>query len=256
MKTQSPLIKLMSVTALALMLGACSSTGTQTSQSNTTSSATSAAVTDAQRTDAMDAARLNRAEALSKLLQQGVDPNTKNSNGNTLLMMAAQEESVDTLKVLIAAKADLAARDKVGDSALMKAIIRENDTTREGAVAKGLAVKRNGAVEALLSAGAPVNYSSGWTPVLYAAYVGNDALLERLISMGGDVQKAAAPNGSSALMLAAANGHTEVVKRLLKMGVNVNVKNDTGLTAETWARKNNHTAIADMIKAEAARGRK
>ena len=70
---------------------------------------------------------------------------------------------------------------------------------------------------------------------------------------------ALAPNGSSALMFAARNGHEEVVTRLLKAGANLDLKNDQGETAESWALKYRNTDIAELIgaerKARAARGK-
>ncbi len=243
---KSTLIKFLSVSALALSLGACGTTGSP-SNNQANASATKAGVTEAQRTEALEAARLNKADALTALLAQGVEVNAKTEKGTTLLIAAAQENALDTVKVLLNAKADLAAREKSGDSALMKAIMRENDPQNGGGLEKSVPYKAGGVVEALLKAGAPVNYESGWTPVLYAAYVGNDALLERLIAAGGNV-KAVAPNGGTTLMFAARNGHMSVVQRLLKMGVDVNAKNSSGQTAEVLARQAKNTEIADLIK--------
>ena len=54
--------------------------------------------------------------------------------------------------------------------------------------------------------------------------------------------------GITALMMASANGHTEVVKLLLDNGADVNVKNtDDGVTALFMASANGHTEIVKLL---------
>ena len=57
--------------------------------------------------------------------------------------------------------------------------------------------------------------------------------------------------GGTALMLAAANGHTETVKLLLDRGANINVRDNEGKTALVWAREKGHTEIVQLIEAAA-----
>ncbi len=56
--------------------------------------------------------------ALTSALEQRLDPNLKNENGWTLLMLAAVEGSVPLGRILIEKGADLAARNLKGASAM------------------------------------------------------------------------------------------------------------------------------------------
>jgi len=60
--------------------------------------------------------------------------------------------------------------------------------------------------------------------------------------------------GGTALMLAAANGHTETVKLLLDRRANINVRDNEGKTALEWARERGHTEIVELIEAASQRG--
>lgn len=185
--------------------------------------------------DAISAAKLGDAATLTALLQRGFDPDTVDEQGNSLLMLAAREGNPDAVAALLKFRPRLGRRNAVGDSALMLAVLKG-----ESAV-----------VKLLLDAGAPVNHD-GWTPLMYAAFEGRTEILERLIAGGADVN-ALAPNQSNALMLAARNGHIEVVRRLLKTDVRLDQKNDSGFTAESWALANANTDIAELIRAERVR---
>jgi ankyrin repeat protein len=187
--------------------------------------------------DSLSSAHFGDTRQLVQLLNRGVDPNTVDGQGNTLLMLAAREGHGETVNALLKYRPKLSARNQAGDSALMLAVLKSNAEI----------------VELLLAAGAEVNHD-GWTPLAYAAFEGHVNLLERLIEKGADVN-ALVPNKSNALMLAARNGHIEVVRRLLKLDVNVDQKNDSGFTAESWALSNGNTDIAELIRAARNRRR-
>lgn len=187
--------------------------------------------------DALSSARLGDTRQLVGLLERGIDTNTVDTQGNTLLILAAREGNADTVEALLKHRPALAQRNLAGDSALMLAVLRGHDKV----------------VELLLAAGAPVNHD-GWGPLHYAAFEGRLALAERLLAAGADVD-ALAPNKSTAIMLAARNGHIDVVRALLRGGANLDVRNEAGQTADSWALANGNTDIAALIRKErVARG--
>lgn len=180
--------------------------------------------------DALSAASLGNNGDLTALLNRGMDTETVDTSGNTLLILAARDGHLTTVDLLIKRRAKVGARNFAGDSALMMAVLKG-----EAAV-----------VQRLLEAGAPVNHS-GWTPLMYAAFEGRLDLVDLLLAKGAEVN-ARSPNQSTSLMLAARNGHVDTVRRLLKAGADPELKNDQGLTADAWALTNGNTDAADEIK--------
>lgn len=182
--------------------------------------------------DALSSARLGDTPQLVGLLDRGIDVNTVDAQGNTLLILAAREGNADTVEALLKYRPALGQRNLAGDSALMLAVLRGHDKV----------------AEQLMAAGAPID-NDGWTPLHYAAFEGRLALLERLLAAGAPVD-APAPNKSTALMLAARNGHIDAVRALIRAGANLDLRNDAGQTADSWALANNNTDIASLIRQE------
>jgi len=185
--------------------------------------------------DSLSSARRGDTAQLVQLLSRGVDPNTVDDQGNTLLMLAAREGNGETVAAILKFRPKVAQRNVAGDSALMLAALKGHEDI----------------VDQLLEAAAPIDHD-GWTPLMYAAFEGHLGIVERLLARGANVN-ALAPNKSNALMVAARNGHLDVVRRLLRTDVNLEQKNDAGFTADSWAAANANSDIAELIRAERAR---
>src|SRR6185503_17146911 len=134
---------------------------------------------------------------VSALLSQGLDPNTADSEGNTLLMLAARNGHDELVAFLINHKADVNKRSPHGDSALMAASLKGH----------------LGTVKLLLANGAELS-PAGWTPLHYAAFEGRPEVIKYLLDKRAD-KNGLAPNGYTALMLAARNGHVAAARELL-----------------------------------------
>ena len=73
--------------------------------------------------DIIDWEKDTQEEVLKKtknLIETGANPNTANENGLTPLMYAVEKNYVDITRTLIAGGADVNAKDKVGNTALMR----------------------------------------------------------------------------------------------------------------------------------------
>ncbi|WP_341645070.1 ankyrin repeat domain-containing protein [Thauera sp. SDU_THAU2] len=186
--------------------------------------------------DARNAAVLGDAKGLTRLIDGGIDPNSVDASGNTLLILAAREGQAATVEALLQRGVPIDQQSSSGDSALMLAVLGGYDDV----------------VRVLLKAGAKVNHD-GWAPLHYAAFEGRESMLDALFAAGADVN-ARAPNLATPLMLAARNGHIKVVRRLLAVPeTDLNALNDAGLTADAWALQNRNTDIARLIEAERKR---
>lgn len=81
-----------------------------------------------------------------------------------------------------------------------------------------------------------------------AARVGNAPEVENLVRQGVPVD-ARDTAGRTALMIAALNGHTAAVQKLLALGAQTTLVDGDGLTAAQHARRWGYAALADLIDA-------
>ena len=181
--------------------------------------------------DMLKAVLDNHTDEAVALLDRGMDPNTADAEGSTLLMLAARNGNAELVDQLILRRAKVAARNRYGDDALLLASFRGF-----------LPV-----VKLLVAGGAPVNRSEGWQPLVYAAFNGHVDIMAYLLEHGAEVN-GASDNGTTALMVAARNGHPEVVRLLLKHHPDVDNINEAGGTALKWAVAANNTEIADLLR--------
>ena len=181
--------------------------------------------------DMLSALRADDTPGAVALLDRGVDVNTTDRDGNTLLMLAIRENNAALLEQLIKRRARLNLRNRDGDTALRMASFKGSLPF----------------VRRLVEAGAEVNMF-GWSPLSYAAYNGHAEIVDYLLQHGASAN-AQTENGSSALMLAARNGHQAVAEVLLKHKANPNLVSENGETAIDLAVKHNNTAIAELLRA-------
>jgi ankyrin repeat protein len=184
--------------------------------------------------EALAAAHRGNSGTLSKLLESGkVPPSAVDEEGNSLLMLAVREGHTEAATTVLRFRPQLDHRNRSGDTALMFAASRGDMKL----------------LDLLLTSGAKTNPPGNkiaWTALHYGAFEGRLPVVERLLVAGADIN-ALTPNLSDALMLAARNGHTDVVRRLLKTPIDLDRRNDRDMTAEEWARSKGNTKIASLI---------
>jgi ankyrin repeat protein len=184
--------------------------------------------------DTIVAARDDRTDIVVDFVQRGMDVNTADPSGKTLLMFAAENGNEKLLEFLLKNGANVLIRNKYGDTAVAIAALRGH-----------LQVVRD-----LVEAGAAID-ADGWTPLQYAAFDGHADIVSYLINQHALVD-ARAPNGQTALMFAARNGHVDVVKLLVSAHADVNLDDGSGNTALALALKAGNTDIADYLRGAGA----
>ena len=104
-------------------------------------------------------------------------------------------------------------------------------------------------VKRLLASGANVNARDavGNTPLLYAAWAGNELVTAFLLDHGADVNSA--QSGPPVLTWAVLAGRTEVVKLLLSAGARVDVRDIDGRTLLHVAARYGYDGIAELLLA-------
>lgn len=182
------------------------------------------AATSAQVAEFFRAVQIDDPNTVKTLLAAGVDPNQPNPvGGEPALVLAVREGSMRVFRALLdvpGIQVDAPALN--GNTALMMAAFKHNQP----------------AAEALLTRGAAVN-RPGWTPLHYAAASGDEAIALLLIKRGARVDAVSPPasGGMTPLMMAAREGHPDMVAFLTEKGANPQLRNTEGLTAAQIAER-------------------
>jgi len=148
-------------------------------------------------------------EQARRMLGAGADPNETNPHGRTALMFAAEEGRLEIARELIKRGARTDLRDKDGKTALMLAA--EEDRVE---ILRAVEATHEQRQEALLSA------------------IGRHkiASVRILLELGADPDPLD-EEGESRLILAARNGHAELLRALLDGGAQVHHQDNRGRTA-------------------------
>ena len=172
-----------------------------------------------------------------QLLEAGADPNSALPGGETVLMSAARAGSVDAVKTLIAHGADVnSAEDTRGQTALMWASGEGHADVIHALLDAGADLHaRSHGPEAAEASGGTGTYTRRvqridiFTPFLFAVRAGHINAVHVFLARGADVNETT-PDGTSALVIAAANAHWELGSVLLEAGANPNAA-EQGWTA-------------------------
>jgi ankyrin repeat protein len=169
-------------------------------------------------------------------------------DGAPLMAIAARAASLEVMRFLISAGADLNARTPVGETPLMLAAFFFDETQASVGRAHD---RHEQAVRLLVTSGAQVdNLPYHYTPLAYAAYQGNDRVVRYLIERGAQVNASAADGGTyvnTPLMMAAIQGHESIARLLLRAGADADIRVYGGHTAAELAAKYNHTGLAQLL---------
>jgi uncharacterized protein len=179
------------------------------------------------------AIEVDNAAEVNALLARGLDPNTLDPAGQHGLFLALRAGSMQVAQVLMQhpdTRIDTA--NAAGETPLMMAALRAN----------------LGAMKALIARGAQVD-RPGWTPLHYAASSPSAEPVRLLLERGAAVD-AKAPNGNTALMLAARYGHELSVDLLLGKGADRRLRNERGLNAADYARLDGRESLARRLASD------
>jgi len=168
--------------------------------------------------------------------------------GTPLLTIAARSASLNVLRYLVAAGADVNARTPAHETALMLASFFMEDGGFLGVPSYG---RHEQAARLLVAAGADLEGAPhGYTALSYAAYQGRDRtvrfLLERGARVDGYVEDGIAYIPTP-LMMAAMMGQRTAALRLLRAGANARIRVNGGHTARELAVKHNQTHLAPLL---------
>jgi ankyrin repeat protein len=172
----------------------------------------------------LDAIRDGDITQVQQLLQHGANANARDKAGDTALMRAALYADVEMMRILVESGAEVHSRGKDGTAPLLRTT-HDLDKMR-----------------LLLDRGAPVD---DFAMVAAASVPGSSSALELLLAHGGKV-RATGP-AYTALMAAAGNGDLDAVNCLLDHGANVKAKTPTGFTALIGAALSGNSKVVALF---------
>jgi ankyrin repeat protein len=172
----------------------------------------------------------DNASAVTRLMQAGFDPNTRNPQGQVGLYLALQTGGPKVADALWAHPAlEVDAANAQGETPLMMAALKGRLEWARRLLDRGAKPQRE-----------------GWAPLHYAATGPEPKVVELLLARGAAVD-ARSPNGSTPLMMAARYGSETSVDLLLVGGADARARNDQGLDAAAFARAEGRDKLAARL---------
>jgi len=195
--------------------------------------------TDEQgRTVLMRAAAQGRADLIPNIIAAGADVNARDKDGNSALYFAALNGRVEAVEALLKAGANVNSADNAGSPVLIGPSVQGYTSI----------------VRMMLAKGARVNQADkdGDNALILACAAGKAETVDALLAGGAniDVQN---KNGITPLMIASFQGHVPTVRLLIARGGNVNRRADNGATAVSLATSKNHPDVVAILKQAGAR---
>jgi pectate lyase len=197
-------------------------------------------------------------------LENGIDINVKDNQGNTPLHLAAQGGHREVVEFLLSKDSDVNTRRtgypagdtplhtavRAGNIDIVELLLRNGADTdvknESGQTPLDIALSRNrkDIIELLISKGADVS------SVHLAAYIGDLAKVKAFIQEGIDINTKVRQR--TPLHYAAREGRTEIVELLLENGADVNAGAYLNRTAAEFAMQGNHNEIVELLVSKGA----
>jgi uncharacterized protein len=166
----------------------------------------------------MIAARIGTVDGVKTLIDAGAQVNAKNREAETALMVSVRANHADVVKLLIDRGAEIDAATRVG-----KAPARRPPNAGGGS--HGAGIVRGGWPDRGYQEATP----GGMTALLYAARDGRLDIVRMLLASGADLKKDDA-NKISPFAMSITNNHMEVAQFLLERGADLNERDNWGRT--------------------------
>ena len=223
-----------------------------------------------------EAISVDNTREMSRLLNQGADPNVRNAQGYTPLHLTARSGQAGMLQALLELGVDVEPRDATGHTPLHLTAFNQNRRVKDLLIAAGADVsavsdegytplqlekeKRSELLYEALGAGntrevpnliaAGIDHgfrdTRGHSPLHIVAVNGQAEWVDMLWKAGAD-PNARDKRGRTPLHHAALNGKFQTYKLLVESGADINVRDDYGQTPHQVKRDTRKSDIRDRV---------
>jgi uncharacterized protein len=168
---------------------------------------------------------------VTRLLERGFDPNSRDPQGQTGLILALRDDLPRVAEALWKSpQLDVNTRNASDENALMMAALRGRLDWMQRLLARGAAA-----------------HKEGWSPIHYAAS-GPEAKAVQLLLDRGAPLEAQSPTKNTPLLMAARYGAEASVDLLLARGASATTKNDRNLDAIDMARNSGREFLVERLE--------
>ncbi len=208
-----------------------------------------------------------------ELIEAGADINRQNSEGDTLLHLAASENDGIMVKLLLDSGAKINMKNTLGKTPLMLALEKKRIAVAEALIKSGADVsvtdrqKKNilhylasiSAAQKLLVLLPPQNLNvdakdeGGNTPLLIAAENSQWGNVETFTSMGANINTENRA-GKTPILLAAEKGNLAAVKNFLEKGADAKKSDITGMTLLHHLASNGNKSVLPLLADAVSKG--
>ncbi len=205
-------------------------------------------------------------EAVQAALQAGQNPNQTNEQKVTPLMLASFKGHLSMVELLIRSGAQVNLLDYQGRSALFysidgqrnrivtlllrsKAQVNLKDSFNLTPLMVAASQGSSWLTEQLLNSGAKVDAvdEQGWDALFYAVAVQSEPVILKILNSGGQINRSDL-DGNTLAHLCVERNNLEQLKLLVRHGINLQMKNRTGLSARDVAFQNLNFKISDYFE--------
>lgn len=213
----------------------------------------------------MIAAAQGYIEIAAALIENGADVNAKDNYGNTAYTKANQNNKTQMIQLLVSLGSEIAKtleqlfdeyKNSSGVGYIIELVessgINGKDDEGDNAISLSIDYGYPEIAKALIGERADVNTTSrfGYTMLCHAAASGYLDIVEIILIQGEiDINSNSNFSQSTALMLAASRGHTEIVKLLIGSGADVSILDSENCTALIHATNEDFIEIVNLLKA-------
>jgi ankyrin repeat protein len=170
---------------------------------------------------------------VSALFRQGILPNVKNDDGNTLLFIAVMGNNLTRVQKCVEEyKLYIHETNLLGETALMKAAEVGSVPICEYLLAKGISINAQN--------------NKGETALFYALTDQTRAAFDFLVEKGADIAHLSS-DGNSLLIKSAMDEHDQMVSHLISIGANIHHKNKENKTAFFYIVSNSRVFSGSQI---------